>query len=1137
MKRLLLLVAGLLIPTLSFGQSAQIDTARDYLQQHAGQFGIEGTALSEAVVTDAYTSANTGVTHVYLQQHRNGIEVADARVTVNVTRDGRVLMASGAFVPGASEARATSPSLSAEAAVGVAAQHLGLTLTEPLTTMQRASGPARAVTFSDGGASRAPIPAKLVYHPTDGKSVRLTWDVEIEEPEHVWTVRVDAATGEVVWQWDQVVHDHWGTPIADFAPIAPETGPTVAAVTNNATEAVQAVRSGRSAMAGTYRVFDSPVESPNYGERTLVANPADPVASPLGWHDDGTTQYTITRGNNAWAYIDASGNGGPNGADAEPDGSESLLFDFPIDFTQQPSTYRPASATNLFYWSNLVHDVMVPYGFDEVSGNFQETNFSGQGLGGDALRAEGQDGSFTNNARYYRSPDGGISRIEMYLWNNSSPMRDGDFDNGIIVHEIGHGITIRITGGPSTDACLSNSEQMGEGWSDWYGLMFSIEDGDTGADGRGIGTYALNQPPNGNGIRPTRYSNDFSINPTTYSDIGGLAVPHGVGYAWATILWDMTWDLIDVYGLDPDLHTGNGGNNIALALVTEALKMQPCSPGFVDGRDAILAADEALYDGANAALIWEAFAQRGVGYEASQGSPNSTGDEVENFDLPPGLGRFVILEATPDPVNNYEFIDYSLTFSNGTARDPVSDVVLSVPVPDDAVYVGGSASDGGTFARGSVTFPPFDAVTGSETTRTFRLLANAEATTTVFFDDDMEDGPDNWSATHDAGSSDWTYGPSYGDGSAGWFADDVSSVSDQYLTLAAPVTLTDAAELRFLHRFETENGFDGGVVEISTDGGATWEDLGSAMTQNGYTGTISTSYSSPIGGRSAFEGSSGGFIETIVDLGDYVGEEILIRFRMATDSSVSSDGWYVDAVAISTAPAAVDIEACAPDTETDCAESRILVLEAIEPVPAVAVSDEALELALAPDEAGTLEVTVSNDGERALDWQIGSQSDAPAAWLSADPAAGTIEAGESQVVTLTFDATDLDDGTYEDLFAVYANDPEALTTDLAVTLVVGIGVANEDDAAQPGPYALSELFPNPFAEQVQFSLEVAEVQDVTVAIYDVMGRTVATLHDGPLAAGTRHGFELDGGSLASGVYLVRVTGDRFAETRRVTLLK
>ena len=73
---------------------------------------------------------------------------------------------------------------------------------------------------------------------------------------------------------------------------------------------------------------------------------------------------------------------------------------------------------------------------------------------------------------------------------------------------------------------------------------------------------------------------------------------------------------------------------MALALVTEGMKIQPCNPGFVDGRDAILAADVALFGGTNQCLIWEAFAKRGLGYSASQGSPFSRSDGIQAFDVP-----------------------------------------------------------------------------------------------------------------------------------------------------------------------------------------------------------------------------------------------------------------------------------------------------------------------------------------------------------------------------------------------------------------------------------------------------------------------------------------------------------------------
>lgn len=213
--------------------------------------------------------------------------------------------------------------------------------------------------------------------------------------------------------------------------------------------------------------------------------------------------------------------------------------------------------------------------------------------------------------------------------------KDGSFDNGIVAHEYGHGISTRLTGGPANSGCLNNDEQMGEGWSDYFGLVMTIEPGDQGADGRGIGTYATSQPTTGGGIRPTRYSTNMSVNPSTYNTIGSVSIPHGVGYVWATMLWEMTWELIDEYGFDPDMYNGTGGNNLAMQLVTDGLKLQPCSPGFVTGRDAILEADEINNEGANQCRIWRAFSKRGLGYGAAQGSSNDVTDGTASFDMPP----------------------------------------------------------------------------------------------------------------------------------------------------------------------------------------------------------------------------------------------------------------------------------------------------------------------------------------------------------------------------------------------------------------------------------------------------------------------------------------------------------------------
>ncbi len=231
-------------------------------------------------------------------------------------------------------------------------------------------------------------------------------------------------------------------------------------------------------------------------------------------------------------------------------------------------------------------------------------------------------------------------------YGSAGQNRDSDFDAGVIMHEYGHGISNRLVGGPANVSCLGNQEQMGEGWGDFFGVLITMRPGDTAAQPRGVGTYLEFQPTNGPGIRPAPYSASFGVNDFTYQDVitgGGttLSIPHGIGFVWATMLWEMTWELIAAHGWSPDIYnaTGTAGNQIALRLAIEGLKSTACSPGFVDGRNGILAANTALYGGAYEDEIWLAFARRGLGFSASQGSTGSVNDGVAAFDLPPGVAN------------------------------------------------------------------------------------------------------------------------------------------------------------------------------------------------------------------------------------------------------------------------------------------------------------------------------------------------------------------------------------------------------------------------------------------------------------------------------------------------------------------
>ena len=152
---------------------------------------------------------------------------------------------------------------------------------------------------------------------------------------------------------------------------------------------------------------------------------------------------------------------------------------------------------------------------------------------------------------------------------------------------------------------------------------------DNGEEPHGIGTYVSAEQNNGRGIRSYPYSRDMDINPMTYDYIITESVPHGVGSVLATVLWDLYWNFVDLYGYDTDRFNGTGGNNMVMQLVIDGLKLQPCGANFIDIRESILVADELLNDGQNTCLIWETFARRGIGFSAEGGTAYSRGDGQE----------------------------------------------------------------------------------------------------------------------------------------------------------------------------------------------------------------------------------------------------------------------------------------------------------------------------------------------------------------------------------------------------------------------------------------------------------------------------------------------------------------------------
>lgn len=182
---------------------------------------------------------------------------------------------------------------------------------------------------------------------------------------------------------------------------------------------------------------------------------------------------------------------------------------------------------------------------------------------------------------------------------------------------------------------------------------------------------------------------------------------------------------------------------------------------------------------------------------------------------------------------------------------------------------------------------------------------------TVSFNDDVESGGANWTVDGSGGGANFAIVTTAANSPvSSWFAPDPNSVSDRRLALAQPISLPAGtnATLEFFHRYATEANFDGGVLEYSIDGGTTWVDIlagtGSVPANaqrflaGAYNSTISTQYSSPIGGRNAWSGTSSGFVQSRVNLSDFGGQNVRFRFRMASDVSVGATGWWVDDIRV-----------------------------------------------------------------------------------------------------------------------------------------------------------------------------------------------------------------------------------------------
>lgn len=480
---------------------------------------------------------------------------------------------------------------------------------------------------------------------------------------------------------------------------------------------------------------------------------------------------------------------------------------------------------------------------------------------------------------------------------------DSSFDNGIIAHEYGHGISNRLTGGPSQADCLFNDEQMGEGWSDFFTLITTARPGDNGAMARGIGNYAIRNAPNGPGIRRRPYSTNPAVNAQVYDDVIGTTAPHPLGEVWASVLWDLYWRLVEVYGWDEDITYGNGGNNIAIRLVMDGMKFQECLPGFIDGRNGILIADEINYNGAHQCLIWEVFARRGLGWEADQGDYFNRNDGRQSFLAKPEcIAELKIEKALTPLIEAGEEIQASIRVINHKPEH-VTSVAVNDFLPAGAGLVPGSVTGAASFALNGdqLVFQLGEIPAGQERIIRYRMTTSPNVRSIRRIFDDMETPNNDWAVQSLTGNAAWTrISGQAASGLFAWAAPATNARNDQVLTRTQPIDVTSPnMALRFTHSYDTEPGIDGGIVQFSQDGGATWEQPEAAVFRNGYRGRIASA-TFGLSNTQAFWGNSGGFVQTWYDLSSYLGQQILVRFRYGTDveppntPAPQGQAWIID---------------------------------------------------------------------------------------------------------------------------------------------------------------------------------------------------------------------------------------------------
>jgi len=645
-----------------------VEIVLDYVRANPGVFKLDEDDLTGLRLVRDYSDFR-GIRHLVWAQMAGGIPLFGHDLRANVTADGRLVNVLGSPLPDL-ELPAGAPSLDGGRAVAAALRDVGRPVAAPPRALSSARGATRTARFA--GGHRAGL---VLFH--DGRGVRLAWHVTAEaDGDEVYSSLLDADSGAVLRRANKV--EDAQARVHDYYPGAATGGTaTLRALPADWLDPGAPKLEGQYAHVYTDLDDDDEVDLGGiFGSEETPSNGAE------------TWDYAITPFTGAESLCAPS-----RSSVCSWDSYDSNDPNFPYSdppWPNPPGWYanRRQNSVQVFYFVNNFHDWLeqAPIGFDALSGNFE---------GPDKVEAHADDGAATsppgtflstnmpdpghvNNANMLTPPDGFSPRMQMYLFTSftgdydtdPTPDTNGGDDAAVVYHEYAHGLSNRLVAGSDGWGALDafQSGAMGEGWSDWYAMDYLVEQGfapDTVAVGEvtldrylgngepTIRTEGLDCPvasasvdcPGGHATGTGGY---------TLGDMGlvleGGAEVHGDGEIWAQTLWDLR---------------GAVGGATARGLVTDAMRISPTNPSFLDMRNAILQADQLANGGANETTIWQVFADRGMGYFAAVGHAGDT-TPVESFALPPDASAGVgsLTGTVTDAVTGTPLAGVQVAFSS-----------------------------------------------------------------------------------------------------------------------------------------------------------------------------------------------------------------------------------------------------------------------------------------------------------------------------------------------------------------------------------------------------------------------------------------------------------------------------------------